>query len=98
MRPSDEECVRPCLNDHPEAFRFPVQQYQTALTRYLLGRLGNMDDATEAAQETFVRAYFALPELRKSATIIQPSGTSCTSARSKSEMCSDSRITRNTKR
>ena len=65
MLPSDEECVRSCLNDHPEAFRPLVQRYQTALARYLYWRLGNMDDATEAAQETLVRAYFALRELRK---------------------------------
>jgi len=35
------------------------------LTRYLRGRLGSGDSAAEAAQETFVRAYFALGELRK---------------------------------
>jgi RNA polymerase sigma factor (sigma-70 family) len=65
MSPSDEECVRSCLNDHPEAFRPLVQRYQAPLTRYLRGRLGNLDDATEAAQEAFVRAYFALGDLRK---------------------------------
>jgi len=30
--------------------------------------LGNAEEATEAAQETFVRAYFALSELRKPAS------------------------------
>lgn len=65
MSSSDEKCVQSCLTDHPETFRLLVQRYQAPLTRYLRGRLGNMDEATEAAQETFVRAYFALPELRK---------------------------------
>ena len=65
MSPSDEQCVRMCLDDHPEAFRHLVQRHQTPLVRYLCRRLGNLDDATEAAQEAFVRAYFALRELRK---------------------------------
>jgi RNA polymerase sigma-70 factor (ECF subfamily) len=65
MSLSDRECIQSCLNDHPEAFRYLVQRHQVALTRYLRGRLGNAEDAAEAAQEAFVRAYFALPRLRK---------------------------------
>ena len=66
MPQSDEECIRFCLNDHPEAFRHLVRRYEIPLTRYLRARLGNAEDAAEAAQETFVRAYFALGRLRKS--------------------------------
>ena len=40
-------------------------RYQTPLLRHLRFRLGDADKATEAAQETFVRAYFALRDLRK---------------------------------
>jgi RNA polymerase sigma factor (sigma-70 family) len=65
MSLADDACVRACLNEHPEAFRHLVRRYQTPLTRYLRGRLGSGDLAAEAAQETFVRAYFALGELRK---------------------------------
>jgi RNA polymerase sigma-70 factor, ECF subfamily len=65
MSPPDEQCVRSCLNDHPEAFRFLVERYQAPLLRRLCLRLGNTEEATEAAQETFVRAYFALRNLRK---------------------------------
>jgi RNA polymerase sigma-70 factor (ECF subfamily) len=65
MEPSDFECVRSCLNDRPEAFRTLVRRYEIPLARYLRGRLSNHDDATEAAQEAFVRAYFALGELRR---------------------------------
>jgi len=61
----DQQCVQFCLDGHPEAFRHLVERYQTPLIRCLWARLGNADEATEAAQETFVRAYFALPELRK---------------------------------
>jgi RNA polymerase sigma-70 factor (ECF subfamily) len=70
MSLSDDECIRACLNDHPEAFRHLVQRYQTPLARYLRGRLGNTDEAAEAAQEAFVRAYFALGELRKPAAFL----------------------------
>jgi RNA polymerase sigma-70 factor, ECF subfamily len=65
MTPSDEQCVRSCLDGHPEAFRHLVERHQTALLGHLRFRLGNRGEANEAAQETFVRAYFALGELRK---------------------------------
>jgi RNA polymerase sigma factor (sigma-70 family) len=65
MSPPDEQCVRSCLNNHPEAFRVLVERHQAALTRRLCSCLGNSEDAAEAAQETFVRAYFALRNLRK---------------------------------
>jgi RNA polymerase sigma-70 factor, ECF subfamily len=57
--------VRFCLDGHPEAFRHLVARYQTPLMRHLRFRLGDMSEAAEVAQETFVRAYFALGNLRK---------------------------------
>lgn len=65
MSPPDEQCVRSCLNNHPEAFRFLVERHQAPLLRRLCMHLGNAEEAAEAAQETFVRAYFALRNLRK---------------------------------
>ena len=65
MSQSDEECVRSCLGGNPGAYRQLVERHQYALRRYLCARLGNPEEATEAAQETFVRAYFALGDLRK---------------------------------
>ena len=65
MSQPDEQCVRSCLDGHPEAFRHLVDRYQSSLTRCLCARLGNAEEAAEVAQETFVRAYFALGELRK---------------------------------
>ena len=62
---TDEQCVRPCLGDRPDAYRHLVERYQGRLMRYLRGRLGSEDEAAEAAQETFVRAYFALGKLKK---------------------------------
>lgn len=64
---SDEQCVRRCLNGHPEEFRHLVDRYQSALARCLRVRLGNADEAAEVAQESFVRAYFDLGRLRKPA-------------------------------
>jgi len=65
MCQTDEQCVRRCLNDHPEAYRLLVQRHQQPLLSYLRGQLGCEEAALEASQETFVRAYFALRKLRK---------------------------------
>lgn len=65
MCQSDAECVRQCLNGHPEAFSDLLRRYQAPLVRYLTGRLGNEEAAVEAAQETIVRAYCALRKLKK---------------------------------
>ncbi len=64
----DQQCVQSCLDGHPEAFRHLVERYQSPLLRCLCARLGNAEEATEAAQESFVRAYFGLSELRKPGT------------------------------
>lgn len=65
MSPTDEECVRRCLDDQPEAFQYLVQRHEEPLMRYLTGRLGGQLEAAEAAQETFLRAYFALTKLKR---------------------------------
>ncbi len=65
MCQTDEKCVRECLNGRPDVFRLLVQRHQRPLLGYLRGRLGCEEEALEACQETFVRAYFALPKLRK---------------------------------
>jgi len=62
---TDEQFIRDCLNGHPEVFRHLVSRHQVALLGYLRGRLCNEEEAAEAAQETFVRAYFALRGLHK---------------------------------
>jgi RNA polymerase sigma-70 factor (ECF subfamily) len=65
MPESDGEYVQLCRDGHPEVFRQLVARHQAPLMGYLAGRLANEADAIEAAQETMVRAYFALPKLRK---------------------------------
>ena len=45
-------------------FRHLVTRHEAALIKHLARRLGDRDDANEAAQETMVRAYFSLPKLQ----------------------------------
>jgi len=65
MAQTDKYYIEQCLNGRPDEFRCLVRRYQAALMAYLTGRLGNKCSAEEAAQETFVRAYFGLSELEK---------------------------------
>ena len=65
MSRSDGECIRLCLDGHPEAYEELVARYEAPVISYLAGRLGDADLAEEAAHEAFVRAYFALGRLRK---------------------------------
>ncbi len=62
---TDEEYVQLCLGGRPEMFRQLVLRYESALIKHLAGRLGDENEAAEAAQEALVRSYFALPRLKK---------------------------------
>jgi len=64
MPNSDGDFVRQCLDGHPEMFRHLVARYEAPLLHHLLAKLRNYDAAAEAAQESMVRAYFALPKLK----------------------------------
>lgn len=61
----DRECIKQCLNGHPDEYRNLVTRYKSSLSSFLTGRLGSRERAEEAAQETFVRAYFSLKKLKK---------------------------------
>ncbi len=65
MGSTDHECIRRCLNGHPDDYGRLVRRYQGPLMSYLAGRLGDVERAEEAAQETFVRGYFALGKLNQ---------------------------------
>jgi len=65
MGVADKYYIERCMDGHADDFRYLVRRYQSVLLAHLAGRLGNRDSAEEAAQETFVRAYFALEKLRK---------------------------------
>jgi RNA polymerase sigma factor (sigma-70 family) len=61
----DEYYVQRCLDGHPDDFRHLVRRYQAVLLAHLAGKLGSKDRAEEAAQESFVRAYFRMDKLKK---------------------------------
>jgi len=65
MCASDDDCVNLCLNGRPDKFRQLVQRYQRPVMSYLTRRLGNVDAAEEVTQESFVRAYFQLSQLKR---------------------------------
>src|ERR1035441_8888032 len=62
---SDGEYVVSSRNGCPDHFRLLVKRYQRPLFAYLSSRLGNRLEAEEAAQESFVRAFLSLKNLRK---------------------------------
>ena len=65
MGNSDKYYIQRCLDGHPDDFRYLVRNHQWPLAAYLGGKLSNKSDVEEVAQETFVRAYFSLGQLRK---------------------------------
>lgn len=62
---TDNDYVKMSLNGHPQGYEQLVRRYQRPLLSYLSGRLGDLERAEEAAQESFVRAFFALRKLKK---------------------------------
>lgn len=65
MTGTNHECIKQCLNGHPEAYQELVRRYQAPLLAHLAGRLGSFHQAEDAAQESFVRAFFSLPRLKE---------------------------------
>ena len=61
----DEHYIRRCLDGHPDDYAHLVRRHEAALLAHLTRRLGDSAEAEEAAQETFVRACFALGRLKK---------------------------------
>jgi RNA polymerase sigma-70 factor, ECF subfamily len=64
MAESDQYYIERCLDGRADEFRYLVQRYQAGVLAFLAGKLAKKDGVEEAAQETFVRAYFALAELK----------------------------------
>ncbi len=65
MSETDKYYIERCLDGHPDDFRHLVRRYQGVLLASLAGKLGDLDKAEEAAQETLVRAYFNISKLKK---------------------------------
>ncbi len=62
---TDQQYVESSRNGCPDDFRGLVQRYQKPVFAYLASRMGNFSDAEEAAEESFVRAFLSLKNLRK---------------------------------
>jgi RNA polymerase sigma-70 factor (ECF subfamily) len=56
----DTTAIEQCQAGNAEAFRHVVAQYQTEAMGHALTILGNREDAEDAAQEAFVKAFRAL--------------------------------------
>jgi len=61
-QPSDAEVIQRCRRGEIECFRVLVERYEDRIYNLSLRLLGHHEDALDAAQETFVRAYGALPQ------------------------------------
>lgn len=64
MNQSDPELVEAVLKGHIDAYGVLVRRYQNAYFRFATRMLGSRDDADDALQSTFVRAYRALASCR----------------------------------
>jgi len=62
---TDQQYVERCRDGHPEDFGGLVARYQKPLFSFLASRVRNFQQAEEAAQESFVRAFVSLAKLRK---------------------------------
>jgi RNA polymerase sigma-70 factor, ECF subfamily len=58
---SDAAIVARVLRGNAEAFRELVERYRDQYARYAFHMLGNREDAEEALQDAFTRAYRSLP-------------------------------------
>jgi RNA polymerase sigma-70 factor (ECF subfamily) len=64
-RPSDSELIESTLDGDQQAFGELVARYREAVVGAAYHRVGNFEEARDIAQEAFLRAYAALPNLRK---------------------------------
>ncbi|MCP4713173.1 MAG: sigma-70 family RNA polymerase sigma factor [Planctomycetes bacterium] len=67
MSDDDEKLVESVLAGDRKAFDVLVERYQRQSVAVAARMLGNIDDAMEAAQEGFIRAYQALGQLKNPA-------------------------------
>ena len=65
MSDSDAALVARTLAGDLEAYAALMGRYREAFGRYALHMLGNREDAQEALQDSFVRAYAALARCRE---------------------------------
>lgn len=64
MQPSDRDTIAAVLAGDRERFRVLVDRHSAALLAFLVRRTGEREEARELFQETWVRAFEGLAELR----------------------------------
>jgi RNA polymerase sigma-70 factor, ECF subfamily len=63
---NESAAIKRCLNDRdPLGFEFLVRQYRREAYYHAMGFLGDRSEAEDACQESFAKAYAAMPRLRK---------------------------------
>jgi RNA polymerase sigma-70 factor (ECF subfamily) len=62
--PSEMELIEQCLVGNLDAYRRLIEPYQAFVLRVSLSVLGNREEAEEAAQDAFVRAYNGLAKYK----------------------------------
>lgn len=62
--PSDEELIRRTRRGDRTAFQGLVEKYQRRIYAVAYGLLGNREDALDAAQEAFIKAYKSLDKFQ----------------------------------
>ena len=63
----DQQAIRRVLDGDRDAYRVLMERHFATIFRVALRITGNDQDAEEAAQEAFLRAYNKLPEFRQTA-------------------------------
>jgi RNA polymerase sigma-70 factor (ECF subfamily) len=70
LGPSDADLVQRCLQGDNAGFDQLVKKYQRQVYGLCYRMLGDADEAADAAQESFVKAYNALPSFRQDAQFL----------------------------
>ena len=63
----EQEAIQRVLNGDPDMYRILMDRHLPAVLRMTLRVTGSLEDAEEAAQEAFLRAYNKLPTFREHA-------------------------------
>lgn len=66
---TDEQIVEKAVNENPDAFGEIVKRWERKIFALCFGMLAREDDATDAAQETFIAAYRNLKNFRGEAKV-----------------------------
>lgn len=66
----DKELIEQCLSGDNKAFDCLVHRYQRQIYVYCCRMLGNTDEALDAAQDCFIKAYYALQSFRSDSPLL----------------------------